>query len=738
MKFRVFLLIISFQYCLYGQNTITGVLIDKNTNQPLIGAAVYLPDLNKGALTDTTGLFVLNNIPNGKIKILYSCIGYRNLLKTADLKYCSCFLPDTLEPDVFELQEVVVSGGSYSMQHENAIKVEQVSLSEKTVISVSYLDKIAEIPGIDVISKGPGVTKPVIRGLSQTNILILNNGVRMENFQFSENHPYMLDEFGIDKVEIIKGPASLLYGSDAIGGVINFIDEKPAFQQTVSADYTQQYHTNTRGHVANAGVKIAGNSLYAGIRAGIKSHTDYRDGDNDFIPNSRFNENSIKANVGITKPFGSFSIIYQYGEKKLGMTVEPAIPLVQENERKNKVWYQDLENHFLASKNRFFLNRYKIDMNLSYQSNHRKLQTSDSMPSVEMVDMVLGTANYEVKLFFPSGGKSELIAGSQGMTQTNTNGDAPEHVIPDANIGEVSVFALYSNRFLKNINFQAGVRYDYREIDTEEESGKPGINKHYGNFSGSLGGTWQLCKSLLIRGNLATAYRIPNIAELTQNGFHGAYYEQGDPELKPQRSLEGDISVHYHGKKIMFDLAGYYNAINQYIYLSRTADTVETGQPVYRYMQTDASIQGWETGITVMPVDWMNFRGSFAYTFATDQEGEYIPFIPQDKLRLTATIRKPEIKFFHDNSFSAGFLYAFEQSHAGLFEENTNGYFLLNARINTTVHLRLLHLMVYVSADNLLNSNYTDHLSTLKDLGYNNMGRSITFGIKFNVDHKLK
>lgn len=738
MKIQIAILALSINYSLFGQNTITGVLIDKKSELPLTGATVFLPDINKGTVTDTTGMFVFYNVPNGKLKVLYSFVGYKSKLKTIDIKFCSYFLPDTLEPDAFELQEVVISGGSYAMQHENAIKVEQIQLSENTVNSISFLDKIASIPGVDVISKGPGVTKPVIRGLSQTNILVLNNGIRMENFQFSENHPYMIDEFGIEKVEIIKGPASLLYGSDAIGGVINFIDERVALVNTLSADYTQQYYTNTSGYVANAGVKMAKNYYNAGIRIGLKSHTDYTDGSNEFVPNSRFNGKSIKANAGITKSFGSFRIFYQYDQKKLGMTVNPAIPLIQKNERENKIWYQDLENHFVASKNKFFLNHYKIDLNLSYQFNRRKLQTSEIMPSFEMVDMQLVTTNYEAKIYFPASNKNELITGSQGMIQTNSNGNAPEHVIPDANIGEISFFGLYTYKGIKNVNLQAGGRYDYRKINTDEEPGKPEVNKQYGNISGSLGGTWNIYETLLIRANLATAYRIPNIAELTQNGLHGAYYEQGDPDLNPQRSIEGDISLHYHGERIMFDLATYYNLINNYIFLSRTNDSIETGQLIYRYMQTDASIRGWESGIVFMPVEWINFKGTFSHTLAQQKNSDYLPFIPQDKFRLTASLRKTKLKLFYDNSFSAGFLYAFKQNHTGQFESETAGYYLLNLQISSTFKFKSMPVLFSINVENLLNESYTDHLSTLKDVGYYNTGRNITFGIRFNFDYKIK
>ncbi len=155
-------------------------------------------------------------------------------------------------------------------------------------------------------------------------------------------------------------------------------------------------------------------------------------------------------------------------------------------------------------------------------------------------------------------------------------------------------------------------------------------------------------------------------------------------------------------------------------------------------MQTDASIRGWETGIVVMPLEWMNIKSTFSHTLALDHKGDYLPFIPQDKIRLTAIIKKTELNFFHDNSFSAGFLYAFEQSHTGLFENQTAEYFILNLQISTTLNIKSIPVFLNISVENLLNKSYTDHLSTLKDVGYFNMGRNITFGIRLNFNHLLK
>ncbi|HNZ71952.1 MAG TPA: TonB-dependent receptor plug domain-containing protein, partial [Prolixibacteraceae bacterium] len=135
----------------------------------------------------------------------------------------------------------MVSGGYHSTQHENAVKIDVLKLNPKEITATpNFTEVLTRVPGVDMISKGSGISKPVIRGLSMNDILVLNNSVRYENYQYSSHHPLGIDEFGIEDVEVIKGPASLLYGSDAIGGVINFIKEKPAPQHTITGDYNLQ------------------------------------------------------------------------------------------------------------------------------------------------------------------------------------------------------------------------------------------------------------------------------------------------------------------------------------------------------------------------------------------------------------------------------------------------------------------------------------------------------------------
>ncbi len=169
-----------------------------------------------------------------------------------------------------------LSGGYNSTQHENAVKIDVLKLDPHTIKNTpNFTEVLTQVPGVEMISKGSGVSKPVIRGLSMNDILVLNNGVRFENYQYSSHHPLGIDEFGIEDVEIIKGPASLLYGSDAIGGVINFIKEKPAPVGSIIGDYNLQFFSNTLGMTNNFGIKGASKKFFGGLRVGQKTNSDF-------------------------------------------------------------------------------------------------------------------------------------------------------------------------------------------------------------------------------------------------------------------------------------------------------------------------------------------------------------------------------------------------------------------------------------------------------------------------------
>ncbi|OFY66860.1 MAG: hypothetical protein A2Y71_11645 [Bacteroidetes bacterium RBG_13_42_15] len=719
-----------------AQTQITGRITDLK-GDPLYGASIYLPEQSIGTISNESGEFRIGNLPSGEIRIQFSYIGYNTVLKTVFLHRGTNEINISLTKAIIETQEVVVSGSFISSQHENAVKIDVLKTKNISFAGTpNFMESLTKVPGVDMIAKGQGVSKPVIRGLSMNDILILKNGVRVENYQFSENHPLGVDDNDVDRVEVIKGPASLLYGSDAIGGVLNFIKKEPAPVGEINGDYQMQMHSNTLGLNNSLGIKKSSQHFFAGLRISNKTHADYKQGGGNFVPNSRFNEWSVSTDAGYTGQKGTFKIFYDYFKQDLGMTVPYAIPLITSRDRKNDIWYQNLEHHMVSSQNKLYFGRFKWETNIAYQCALRRLQTTKSYPFVEMN---LGTLTYESKLYLPSDENSEYIIGIQGMSQTNRNRNNREsQFLPDADVNNIGALALIQYTILKKLKIQGGIRFDLFRTETYA-LGTPGtenfhepVSKDISSINGSAGTTYTLNEKLMLRANFAKAYRVPNISELTSNGEHGNRYEIGNPDLKSENAYEADFSIHYHGEYLSFDLAAFCNYIHDYIFISPTSDTTVFGMIIYRFSQTDSRLYGGEAGVHIHPktIPWLHTEIVYSTVTGIQKNTDYLPFIPASKFHYEIRAEKDKIGFIQHPNISMTALTALKQKKPSPFETITNGYTIVNASIGFEIKISSQLMDIRISVNNIFDAKYFDHLSTLESLGYYNQGRNICLMLK--------
>ncbi|MBN1952799.1 MAG: TonB-dependent receptor [Bacteroidales bacterium] len=736
------------QYML-SQPVLQGTVTDKESNESLIGVNVYIPELQKGTVSNQEGFYTLKDIPKGRFKIQYSYLGYETYVREINFNNGGTQTLDIqLHESAIKAQEVIVTSGRISTQHENAIKIELVKLSSLDHSgSGNLMDKLSNIPGIDVISGSKGIATPVIRGLSTTNVVLLSNGIKMENFQFSVDHPYVVDETDISCIEIIKGPASLLYGSDAIGGVLNLIKAPPAPVNTMEGSLRSEFQSNYQGVTNRLVIKGSRENIFGGFSAYQSMAKDFTTGAGRAVPNSRFSGYGFSTNGGLRSKNGLFKLSWDYGKMTPGLTLPQSINLVDENSYKNELWYQNLDNHLITLNNTLFYSRMKVNLDLSYQGNHRRLQGSDFTPAFTMVDMYLQSITWQAKTKYYVSEKSNLIFAYQGMFQSNRNGDAPEHVLPDYSIFNHSMVGLWQQNFKESTFYQFGIRFDHKSLDVpdqlKEGDGEEmlnGLGRSYNNFSLSTGMTQKLTSSVLLRGNLASAYRTPSVAELMQDGVHADTYERGNRDLRSQRNIEGDLSLHYHAETLKVEVAVFCNRIFDYIFLSPGSDTTVEGLLVYQYAQSDALLYGLESEFEWSPLSFLTLSGSYSHTIARQDDGDYLPFIPQDKLSGQAEIMIPGKGVMKKLEIVFSPVYALSQVHPHHHESETDAYFLLNGSIRIMLALKSQTMEAGLYFQNLLDTAYYDHLSTLKELGYYNLGRNVSFKllIPFSYENKVR
>jgi iron complex outermembrane receptor protein len=338
----------------------------------------------------------------------------------------------------------------------------------------------------------------------------------------------------------------------------------------------------------------------------------------------------------------------------------------------------------LSSQNKIYLRKFKLDVNAAYQ-NTELIHFAE--PEVYEIQMKLATLTYETKLHLPTHEKSEYIFGFQGLNQVNTNLNNRETILlPDATTNNYSFFGLLQYNLTKKIKFQTGLRYDIKVISTHavglpaDEGFREALDKKYGSLSGSFGTTYQISEKLNLRANFAAAFRTPNLAELTSNGQHETRYEIGNQDLVPENSYEGDVSMHYHVDNFTFDLAGFYNQINNYIYISTTVDTTDSGIPIYRYYQTNSVLFGGEAGIHIhpKPVKWLHIEASYSSVTGKQNDGDYLPFIPANKVKIELRAEAEKLGFVKNAFALVCSNTSFDQNNAAPDETPTKGYTLID------------------------------------------------------------
>ncbi|GAA4947884.1 TonB-dependent receptor [Algibacter agarivorans] len=731
---------------IYSQNTIQGIVTDANTQEQLAFVNIYISDLEKGTITDGNGNFKLENLPSGHYNILFSFLGYKTesfkiSIPTTDI------ITISLTPTAIEMESIIVSTPFHKLQSDNVMKVEQKTMEDlKASGAITLSEGITNIAGVESITTGLSIGKPVIRGLSSNRVLVYTQGIRLENQQFGSEHGLGVNAAGIQSVEVIKGPASLLYGSDALGGVLYLNPERFAENGKSSGDLSGNYFSNTQGFNTNAGFKSSENNFKFLFRGSIAEHSDYTTKDYR-VTNTRFREQDFKAGIGYQVSQFKTEFRYNVNHSKLGI---PEAIGEQSTNRTPLLPFQDITNHIFSSKSTLFFNNSKLDINLGFIYNDRKEfeehhhedddeddedeehEEDEHEDEDEILEaalhMKLKTANYDIKYSLPELGKFETIIGVQGMNQTNSN-YGEEQLIPDATTNDFGVLAT-SHIHFENADVQLGARFDTRNIDILNS-----INKSFNSFNGAFGVKTNIAKNMTARVNLATGFRAPNLSELTSEGSHEGTnrYEIGNSSLKSEQNFQTDVALEFKSEHVELFANGFYNKINNYIFLSPNGEVINE-DPVFLYLQDDAKLYGGEFGFHLHPhpLDWLHFESSFEMvTGKQDNEG-YLPLIPANSLTnmIRVEFEKPWIKKGY------GFVKlrtTFDQNNVSAFETNTDGYNLLSAGLGGSFELFKNELSVIVSANNLTDETYTNHLSRLKPDGIFNMGRNINLGFTYSL-----
>jgi iron complex outermembrane receptor protein len=757
--------------------TLSGRITAAGTGLSLQGASIYIPDLKAGTTADANGNYTIHNVPAGTYLIQAGFVGYKNNIKTIALNE-NATADFVLEISITEETEIVVTGTSKATTiKRNPIPV--ISIGTQYLqqnLSTNIIDAIAKVPGISAVTTGPNISKPFIRGLGFNRILTLYDGVRQEGQQWGDEHGMEVDQNTVAKVEVVKGPASLIYGSDAVAGVVNLIPAAAPADGKITGNISSEYQSNNGLLSGSAALAGNNNSFIWMGRASYKMASNYENSVDGRVYNTGFRELDFSGSVGISCSWGyshlgisTFNDLQEIPDGSRDsasrkftkqVTEEDTFrPVVSDAELKSyKITplHQHIQHYRIYSANKFILGQGSLGINLAYQ---KSIRQEFSHPRIKLpgLDLVLDTYSYDVKYYFPEKNGFSVTAGINGMYQNNNVTQGTEFVIPSYKQFDIGPF-VFVKKTINKLEIAGGIRYDVRQFNNPSLYTKPdavtgfdkpvyGIDtvgadnpfytyKHtFSGASGSLGISYRLSHHFSAKANIGRGYRSPNISEISANGVHPGTnsFQKGNLNFKPEFNWQEDVGLNYSSKHVTIDASIFNNDINNYIYNQKISSStlLNTVIDTFQFQAAKAHLYGGELSVDIHPhpLDWLHFENSLSVVYGNNNgvgggklsdSAKYLPFIPplHTYSEIRADIKKVSPSII--NAFIKIQLEYYAPQNRAYLEFNTEtptpGYHLFNAGFGADITNGKGKTLftAAIMGDNLFDVAYQSHLNRLK------------------------
>ncbi|MFZ4928669.1 TonB-dependent receptor [Chryseobacterium sp. Mn2064] len=643
-------------------------------------AEVMLKDTSTKTIVNKNGDYTIEGLNPGSYTLVIKAKGYGEYEQEIVVEKKMTIIPDIVLRNAHTIDEIAITGVSReTLIKETPVAILSISTKqiERAVATNIISSLVKSAPGLSVVETGPNISKPFIRGLGYNRVLTLYDGIRQEGQQWGDEHGIEVAPYIIERAEVIKGPASLMFGSDALAGVVSLFPYMPAQNDgIVHGKITSEYQSNNDliGNGMQLGYKK--NSFIASLNASYRMAKNYRNPIDGRVYNTNFEEKNFSFLLG-SKTTTSFSKInftlydnlqgipdgsrdpktgkftYQTEEgDDDDVEKRPIVSQKNLNSYTLSPLHQRIQHYRLYAQHNQQMGKGDLDVQLALQQNVRREYNHPTAPSQPGMYVRLNTLNYGARYNFPKFSSFEISTGINGMIQNNKNESATDFPIPDYDLNEGGIYTYIKWKY-KKLNISGGVRYDIRKIgwdnfyiqtnpvtQFEEQTaqaspntrlGFDAYNKTFGGLSASIGSAIQLTKQISLKANIGRSYRAPNITEIGSNGLDpGAHIiYKGNRNFDPEFSLQEDLGISTRFKDFSAEVSWFNNNIQNYIYLSLLVDpqgspVVDSqGNKTYQYQQSSAQLYGMEAWLSLHPEKWKGFNAeanlSLIYGFNRDK-----------------------------------------------------------------------------------------------------------------------
>ena len=761
-----------------NKGQLTGTVMDE-FNHPLIGASVILDGGKFGTTTKRKGVFSFSNLAQNKYVVNVSFMGYKTHIGTLIIDANkNKNINIILAPISNLLNEVEVNDQLImSRKKENSLSVamvDQAFLTENR--AGSLMQTLSRLPGISSMDIGSGQSKPVIRGLGFNRVVVAENGVKHEAQEWGADHGLEIDQFTVERVEVIKGPASLMFGANAIGGVIDLKQIATPAKNSQGGNILLTTQTNNNLYGMSAKYFIRKDKIYLKTHFSLSEYADYKvptDSieymsyffklQNNRLRNTAGKEQSAGVTLGyLNNDFSSHLSISDVFSKSGFFANAHGLEI-----RNSSIDYdasiRDIDlpsqqvNHFKVLSNTLWMIKdYKLNVDFAFQNNYRQEFSEavshgymptppDSLERLYNKNTWTGNVRFE----FPKHGKHNFTTGINNEFQQNKiNGWG--FILP-AYQSFTSGFFVHDNIYLSDKwMLNAGLRYDIGMLNTEaykdwyttpqtngenlySQRSVP-LHRTFGSLSWGVGATYvnQLFSAKI---NAGKSFRMPTAKELASNGinYHMYRFEKGDTALHAEQSYQLDTELSWKFKKLTIEVSPFVNYFPNYIYLNPTSDYFEA-QQVYYHSESEVFRTGGECSIVYQFTNRFQMAIDAEYVYSIQLSGQKkgytLPFSPPMATVIGAKYSPNIGGIFEHTNIGIDFKLVAAQNSIVPPEKKTPGYGLVNLTAGTGIKVGKQVLQLNAQAHNILNTKYFDHTSFYRLIEVPGQGRNFVINLQ--------
>ena len=721
-----------------GAQTIAGTVY--GGGRPIVGATVRVLELDRIARTGAQGEFTFADVPRGSYRVFAGVTGYASATNTVNVTGDNARTTFDLRESAFELKDVVVSASPTArLSDEQYQSTASKSLVEfQNSPGTSFAEKISDLPGVAVRSLGSAPSRPILRGLGDNEVLVLENGLRMGDLAtFDPAHATPISAIGISQIDVVRGPAAILYGPNTIGGIVNIItDIVPSV-----ADHPISGTAAIEGNTVSGGGAAYVNNVYSVGKQAVRVSAGGVDAHNIRIPSGSYTvpetgtvfnldrmpqtfERSGEAGLGYAfqGDIGTIGIGGKHFQTNYGIPGVPPNPdfanvpptTSRIAERRNTVEFRSLFNPDLAFAR-------QLRFNATYNDyNHSEFPTAQDASGVSDPQ-----ANHFHKRGFngvlqlkhqPLGKLQGTLGLWTNIEDLTIEGDEP--LGPNSRTTGIAGYAYEEFAAAARTRLQAGLRYDYNKIQTRPypQSTDPffqTINESRlsNALTASLGAIQQLTSHLNGSLSVARSFRAPTVQELFANGLDApsGTYTVGTAGLVPETGLGVDASLKGGYEKASFEISPYANFIHDYIYGFLRGDVIQ-GFPVRQFGATNARLYGVDASATIQAARYIALKAGADYVNAEDTRQHVpLPFTPPLRGLVRATYQDRIYTGLVETRLAA------KQTRLGEGDTPTAGYAVVNLGVGMRFARQRVVNNISLHCDNVFDTVYRDNLSVIKD-----------------------